>query len=127
MGESMFFGSTPNIFENAKRLRNELTPSEIIFWGLLKQYFSEYKFRRQHPLAQYIADFYCHKLKLVVEIDGYIHLSEEAKDMDKARDEYMTSLGLKVIRFTNDEVCKNADEVVKNLKAVIENLNRETI
>jgi len=126
MGESMFFGSTPNIFENARRLRNELTPSEIICWGLLKQHFSEYKFRRQHPLSQYIADFYCHKLKLVIEIDGRIHLSREVRDNDKIRDKFMQSLGLKVIRLTNDEVCENGEDVVRKLKAIIQTLH-ETV
>ena len=68
MGESMFYGSSPIIFANAKRLRNELTASEVIFWGLLKQHFPNYRFKRQHPISQYVADFYCHKLKLVIEL-----------------------------------------------------------
>ena len=89
MKQDMFYGSSPIIFENAKRLRNQLTPSEIMFWNLLKQYFPNYRFKRQHPVSQYIADFYCHKLKLVIEIDGGIHLSEEVKSYDKARDEFM--------------------------------------
>lgn len=127
MEKRMFFGSTPNIFENAKRLRNELTPSEIICWSLLKQHFSEYKFRRQHPLAQYIADFYCHKLKLVIEIDGGIHLTREARENDEIRDEFMRSLGLKVIRFSNDEVCKNGQDVVTKLKAFIDSLNTKMV
>ena len=70
MNRSMFYESSPIIFANAKRLRNEPTASEIIFWDLLKQHFADYRFKRQHPVSQYIADFYCHKLKLVVEIDG---------------------------------------------------------
>lgn len=122
MKESMFYGSSPIIFANAKKLRNEPTESEVIFWSLLKQHFSGYRFKRQHPVSQYIADFYSHKLKLVIEIDGGVHLSEEAKNNDKIRDEFMLSLDLKIIRFTNDEVDKNGEIVVKRLKDLIERI-----
>ena len=122
MNRSMFYESSPIIFANAKRLRNEPTASEIIFWGLLKQHFADFRFKRQHPVSQYIADFYCHKLRLVVEIDGEIHLSKDAIKNDKLRDEFMNSLNLKIIRFTNDEVCKNGEEVVKKLRELIEKI-----
>ncbi len=122
LGVSMFYESSPIIFANAKKLRNEPTASEIIFWSLLKQYFSNFRFKRQHPISQYIADFYCHKLKLVVEIDGNIHLTEEAKNNDKLRDEFMQSLDLKIVRFTNEEVCKNGELVVQHLKDIIESI-----
>jgi cyclase len=119
MGENMFYGSSPIIFANARKLRNEPTASEVIFWGLLKQHFSNYRFKRQHPISQFIADFYCHKLKLVIEIDGSIHLSDEAKNSDQLRDEFMQKLNLKIIRFTNDEVSKNGEVVVGKLKDFI--------
>jgi cyclase len=119
MGENMFYGSSPIIFANARKLRNEPTASEVIFWGLLKQHFSNYRFKRQHPISQFIADFYCHKLKLVIEIDGSIHLSDEAKNSDQLRDEFMQTLNLKIIRFTNDEVSKNGEVVVGKLKDFI--------
>lgn len=115
----MFYESSPIIFANAKKLRNEPTPSEVNFWSLLKQNFPNFRFKRQHPISNYIADFYCHKLKLVIEIDGAIHLNEEVKNNDKIRDELMHSLGLKVIRFTNAEVCKSGELVVKKLEEII--------
>lgn len=118
----MFYESSPIIFANARRLRNESTASEVIFGALLKPHFSDYRFKRQHPISQYIADFYCHKLKLVVEIDGCIHLSKDAIKNDKQRDEFMNSLNLKIIRFTNDEVCKDGEEVVRKLKELIEKI-----
>jgi very-short-patch-repair endonuclease len=99
-----------------KKLRNEPTSSEIIFWSLLKQHFSNFRFKRQHPISQYIADFYCHKLKLVIEIDSDIHKMEEVKNKDKLRDEFLQTLNLKIIRFTNDEVSKNGDRIVKRLQ-----------
>lgn len=121
MKESMFYGSSPVIFANAKKLRNEPTASEIIFWSLLKQHFPDYRFKRQHPISQYIADFYCHKLKLVIEIDGAFHLSDESKINDKIRDEFMQSLGLEIIRFTNQEVCEKGENVIMRLKKMIKN------
>ena len=81
LGVSMFYESSPIIFANAKKIRNEPTSSELIFWSFLKQHFSNFRFKRQHPISQYIADFYCHKLKLVIEIDGSIHHTEQVKIM----------------------------------------------
>src|SRR6185312_6039885 len=121
MKESMFYGSSPVIFANAKKLRNEPTASEIIFWSLLKQHFPGYRFKRQHPISQYIADFYCHKLKLVIEIDGAYHLSDESKINDKIRDEFMQSLGLEIIRFTKQEICEKGENVIMRLKKMIKN------
>ncbi len=115
----MFYESSPMIFANAKKLRNEQTPSEIIFWNLLKRHFPNLRFKRQHPVSNYIADFYCHKLKLVIEIDGSVHREEEVKNNDKIRDAYMQTLELRIIRFTNEEACKNGELVVKKLKDII--------
>ena len=121
-GKTMFYESSPIIFANAKKMRNEPTPSEIIFWSLLKQHFPEFRFRRQHPISDYIADFYCHKLRLVIEIDGSVHNSPEAKNNDKVRDQYMQSLKLKVLRFSNEEVCKQSEIAMKKLKLEIESI-----
>ena len=73
MKENMFYGAGHLIFENAKELRNNVTPTEMILWGSLKEYFIDIKFRRQHPISFYIVDIYCHSLKLVIEIDESIH------------------------------------------------------
>ena len=121
-GSTMFYESSPIIFANARKLRNELTPSEIIFWNLLKQHFPGFRFKRQHPISNYIADFYCHKLKLVIEIDGSVHNSPEAKDNDRVRDQFMQSLNLKVLRFSNDEVYKHSEAAMKKLKIEIESI-----
>src|SRR5450755_214962 len=122
MKKSMFYESSPIIFANARELRNKPTSTEIIFWNLIKQNFPGFRFKRQHPISQYIADFYCHKLMLVIEIDGSVHRTEEAKESDLIRDEFMESLNLKVLRFTNDEVCKSGENVVEKLKVKIESI-----
>jgi imidazole glycerol-phosphate synthase subunit HisF len=122
MKKSMFYESSPIIFANARKLRDEPTSSEIIFWSLLKQHFSNFRFKRQHPISQYIADFYCHKLNLVIEIDGSIHDTEEVKNNDKLREEFLETLNLIIVGFTSDEVCKNGESVVKKLKELIDSL-----
>ena len=68
MKENMFYGAGNLIFEKAKKLRNNVTPTEMILWGRLKEYFPNLKFRRQHPVSLYIVDLYCHTEKLVIEI-----------------------------------------------------------
>jgi cyclase len=82
MKGNMFYGAGPLIFELAKKLRNNVTPTEMILWGRLKEYFPGRKFRRQHPVSLYIVDLYCHTEKLVIEIDGGIHDDEEVKTKD---------------------------------------------
>jgi cyclase len=73
MSKKLFLGADSNIFKNAYALRNNLTHAEIILWGHLKDSQLGCKFRRQHPLGIYIADFYCHQHQLVIELDGSIH------------------------------------------------------
>lgn len=121
MKENMFYGASPMIFELAKKLRNQLTHEEIVLWGVLKERFPSLKFRRQHPVSNYIADLYCHSEKLIIEIDGSIHDLEEVKINDKLRQTELESLGIKVIRFTNNDVNKNIEKVLgeieKNIKS----------
>jgi len=110
--QTMFYGASPEIFERAKELRNNLTPSEFKLWGYLRKNINGFKFRRQHPIDKFIADFYCHKAKLVIEIDGEIHNSSEQKEYDLGRTADIEYFGIKVIRFTNKEVQGNIEEVI---------------
>ena len=118
----MFYKADSLIFSNARELRSQLTPAEEIFWLRLKEQFPKYKFRRQHPISIYIADFYCHKIKLVIEIDGSIHDSEEAKLNDKKRQQDLEDLNLTVIRFTNDQVKNEIESVIEMISSTIKKL-----
>ncbi len=115
----MFYGATPEIFENARILRNNQTPTEQLFWKYIRRKQLGFKFRRQHPISTYIADFYCHSLKLVIELDGGYHLDEEQKSADKNRTVDIEKFGIKVIRFTNDQVNKDIAYVLDTLKQQI--------
>ena len=113
----MFFGANNIIFENASHLRKNMTDAEKVLWFHLKQSPFGFKFRRQHPLSFFIADFYCHRAKLVIEVDGSIHNLEEVKIKDETRQRVIEELGLKVIRFTNKEVFQNIDSVLNKIYA----------
>ena len=88
----------------------------MILWGYLKTKPSGYKFRRQHPLLNYIVDFFCYKLKLIIEVDGSIHNNEEVKKNDAERQMIIESEGLNILRFTNDEVTKQLEIVIEKIQ-----------
>ena len=111
----MFEGASPIIFANAKHLRRNMTDAEILLWMDLKNGISGLKFRRQHPIGLYIADFYCHKAKLIIEIDGSIHNDPSIKKMDEQREKDLKYLGYKIIRFTNQQVLNNLEKVVESI------------
>lgn len=69
----MFYGASSALFAKAKQLRENMTPSELLLWQELKENKLGVRFKPQHPLKYFIADFYCHQLKLVIEVDGEIH------------------------------------------------------
>ena len=78
----MFYGAKPETFQKAKLLCNKMTQAENKLWTLLKiKSVLNLRFRRQHPLDIFIADFYCHELKLVIEVDGEIHDSKKTQSM----------------------------------------------
>jgi len=107
------------IFELAKKLRNNVTATEMILWGRLKEYFPKKKFRRQHPISLYIVDLYCHSEKLVIEIDGSIHEEEEVKRKDKIRQKDLEDLGLKVLRFTTKEIMYELESVLNTIEKIL--------
>ena len=116
MKVGMFYGADAVIFALAKKLRNNVTHTEMILWGRLKEYFLELKFRRQHPISLYIADFYCHTKKVIIEIDGSIHDLEEVKSNDAIRQKQLEDLGIKVLRFTTNEITHSLDLVLQKLE-----------
>jgi len=120
---NMFFNAKPDLFEKAKDLRKDMTPAELKLWEYIKEnQILGLRFRRQHPMDIFIADFYCHKIKLVIELDGEIHSNPENKEYDENRTAELERLGIKVIRFKNEEVLENIEEVVSRLKKVCEKL-----
>ncbi|MEL7086276.1 MAG: endonuclease domain-containing protein [Cyanobacteria bacterium J06597_1] len=109
----------PALVVRAKRLRKHMTPAEKKLWHY---YLKTFKFRvlRQRPIDHFIVDFYCAKLKLVIEVDGSGHFTEEGKAYDQRRTQRLEGYGLRVIRFTNREV-------LKEFEWVCEQIERESI
>ena len=113
----------PELKQRRKILRIKQTPAETIIWERLKKKkLHNFKFYRQYSIDYYIADFYCPKLKLAIEIDGKDHNSEYCQDYDKVRTELFESLGVSIIRFPNEEVLEDTDSVMKELKQFIQTL-----
>jgi very-short-patch-repair endonuclease len=122
MATKMHYGASKKIFQNAYALRKTMTEAEKKLWERLCKNQLGVKIRRQHPLLNYIADFYCHQVKLVIEVDGGIHLIKENKEYDAARDAAMNEFELKILRFTNNEIMNEIDGVVDTIKKKIEEL-----
>jgi very-short-patch-repair endonuclease len=99
------------IHRRAKMMRKEMTPAETKLWQHLSAGRLEgIHFRRQQVIGKYIADFYCHKTGLVIEVDGATHLNQE--EYDRAREEFIEMNGLKVLRFTNNQVQHEIEKVL---------------
>ena len=79
-------------------------------------------FRRQHPIDIFIVDFYCHEIKLVIEIDGEIHLEKEVAEYDDGRTHDLEKFGIKILRFTNDQVFTDINSVVKEVLRLVSSL-----
>ena len=95
-----------NNVEFARKLRKEMTPWERKLWYcFLKDY--PLRFQRQRPIQNYIADFYCAKADLVIELDGGGHYNPDMQIKDKSRTDALEKLGLKVMRFCNLDIDKN--------------------
>ena len=113
----------PKLKEFAKKLRKTMTFSEVKVWNELKNgQLMGYDFDRQRPIGNYIVDFYCHKLKLVIEIDGSVHDSEEAKLNDEKRQNDLENMNLTVIRFTNNQVKNEIELVIEKIFSTIEKI-----
>ena len=116
----MHYGASELIFKRAEELRKFPTHAEVVIWGHLKGNSLHVKFRRQHPLFLYIADFYCHSLKLVIEVDGSIHNKNEHKINDAIRQGHIESFGIAVIRVKNEEVLLRPEHVLLRISEQIQ-------
>lgn len=110
------------IKQTARKLRKNQTKSEAILWQVVRnRKLLGKKFLRQHPIVFmlnrrkrfFVADFYCHEAKLVIEVDGGMH--DMQKDYDKKRESILKSLGIKVVRFKNQKVIHDLDNVIKRI------------
>jgi very-short-patch-repair endonuclease len=104
--------------ERAKELRREMTPAEKLLWQQIRANKLGVRFRRQQIIQGFIVDFYCHQAGLVIEVDGDIH--DLQKEEDERREKVLSALGLRVVRFRNDEVLRGLSAVVGKITKLIE-------
>lgn len=114
-----------SLTDYAKENRKQSTKQEWIFWNLVlkKKKFFWYKFRRQKVIWSFILDFYCSKLLLWIEIDGWYH--NETQDYDEVRDSEINKRWIAVIRFTNEDIDRNLEWVVCELEEIIKEREKE--
>lgn len=111
----------PRLVELAKKLRKNMTLSEVLLWNELKRkQMMGYDFDRQKPIDEYIVDFYCKDLQLAIEIDGVTHTYEDAPMKDDIRQKRLESLGVKFLRFDDLEVKREMIYVLNRIHQWIE-------
>jgi very-short-patch-repair endonuclease len=112
----MFLAYNGNLKERARKMRNDPTNAEKILWNILRQgELKEHGFLRQKIVGNYIADFYCPKYKLIIEVDGGGHQEPEQQDYDKERTLFFENLEIQVLRFWNNDVLENSEGVYKKI------------
>ncbi len=114
--DNLTWAAKPDIFVKAKELRKDMTAPETILWKRLRgRQLNGMKFRRQHPIDIFIADFYCHDEKIIVELDGGIHDTLEQMEHDDGRTFELEEKGFKIIRFRNEEIINEIDKVLAKI------------
>jgi very-short-patch-repair endonuclease len=108
---------TAQKLQRAKELRREMTPAEKVLWEELRANKLGVHFRRQQVIQGFIVDFYCHRAGLVVEVDGDVH--DLQKEEDERREKVLSALGLRIVRFRNDEVVRNVSAVVGKIRELL--------
>ena len=114
----------PALKEKARQLRNDSTKTEILLWTFLKgRQLRGYDFHRQKPIDEYIVDFFCRELMLAIEIDGVSHIGKEM--YDTKRQNRLEILGVRFLRFKDEDVFYNCDYVVKEIEKWIDNNTKQ--
>ncbi len=104
----------PRAIGQARQLRSDATPAEVILWKHLRsRRFEQFKFRRQRPIGKYIVDFVCLGIKLIIELDGESHLKKQERDEE--RDEWLQEQGYRVLRYWNNQIYDELDSVLEEI------------
>jgi very-short-patch-repair endonuclease len=115
-GDKLYRNAKPDLFNLAGQNRRISTEAEQVLWERLRgRRLNGFKFRRQHPIADFIVDFYCADIGLAIEVDGEYHRESEQQIADEHRTTELNKLNVKVIRFTNHEVINTTNEVLKQI------------
>ena len=120
----LYLGANRTNFPNARMLRRTSTKAEQLLWNKLRnKKLNGFKFRRQHPIAGYIADFYCHEARLIIEIDGGIHDLPDYHEYDSGRTYTLENQGITIIRFKNMDIIENIENVLTQIVKYLDYLS----
>ncbi len=120
LGFPMYCNVDADLLGKARVQRKSMTPAEKKLWQSIRKNKLGVKFRRQHPINRFIADFYCNEKKLIVEIDGGCHEDEDQAAYDIGRTKELEEFGIRVIRFTNEEVEIDLEDVLVRIKKFLD-------
>lgn len=109
----------PSTLKRAKKLRKEMSLPEVLLWMQLKERPSGFKFRKQHPFGVYVADFYCHEARLIIEVDGEAHNRGDQPEFDSKRDTWFRSQGIDTMRISARDVLSNMEGVILHILSAI--------
>jgi len=113
----------PKLTEFARKLRNNSTKAEIRLWQHLnRDQLRGYDFHRQKPIDNFIADFFCNKLKLAIEVDGFSHQLDEVIIKDEKKEKRLNELGIHVLRFSNEEVMNDIENVIRVIESYMDKI-----
>lgn len=110
----------PYMIALCRELRKNQTDAEALLWACLRRkQFGGFKFRRQHPIRRYVADFCCIEEKLIIELDGEVHNDADRHDYDRRRDNELRSRGFRVMRFRNEAVLEQTENVLRKILSAL--------
>ena len=119
-----YFGASPEILRVAGELRHSMTSAEKQLWKHLRnKQLKGHRFRRQHPVSEFVVDFFCYDSMLAIELDGDFHEDPRQKERDSGRTDCLNRLGITLIRFRNDQVFKKIDDVLETIEKVLKKRN----
>ncbi len=127
MGKFFYQNASPDRYELlkefAKKNRANPTEAESLMWRYLNRKDTGLRWRRQHIIGDYIADFVCLSERLIIEIDGGYHFEQEQEEEDAVRSHTLEAMGYKVIRFSNEEVFEDIDYILERIQYIIDDQN----
>ncbi|MBI2037589.1 MAG: endonuclease domain-containing protein [Candidatus Magasanikbacteria bacterium] len=118
------YQNEPTLKDVRRFLRAEGTSAEKILWKYIRKNQLGYKFRRQFSIGNFVADFYCHELKLIIELDGWTHDSSQTKIKDLRKQQFFEGKGYTVIRLTNEEIYGDPEKFIARIKEICDKLSK---
>ena len=118
------YQNEPKLKEIRRSLRSEGPSAEKILWKYLRKNQLGYKFRRQFSIGNFVADFYCHELKLIIELDGWTHDSQITKHKDFYKEQFFINKGCSVFRISNNEIYEDPEKFIFRIKEICDKLSK---